>query len=72
MKQRKPLEILSLLSALGAVACTPWCVHGAVKSSDDCSKTTYKSVQDEEYDIDVGVASSTLEPPSGEVVDGPD
>lgn len=76
MKQKKPLEIISLLAAFGSVLCTPWLLHGAVKQSMNESSSnakSNKSVQDEDYDIDVGVASSTeCEPPSGEVVDGPD
>lgn len=74
MKQKKPLEILSLVSAFGAVLSTPWLIHGSVISrgrAHDKTMSEKKSTQDDDYEIDAGIVSSTeCEPPSGEVADG--
>jgi hypothetical protein len=71
MKQRKPLEIISLLSAAGAVLCTPWILHGAINSGESSNKIR-ESTQNDYSDTDTDVAGSTeYEPSSGEVVDGP-
>lgn len=75
MKQKKPLEILSLVSAFGSVLCTPWFLHGAVKQLLNGSNSKpFKSVDNKDYDVDVGISSaSECEPLNDEAIaDGPD
>lgn len=73
LKQQKPLEIVSLLSAIGSVLCMPWVVHGVVWSRRGRNKEETTFPNGEDNDLDAGIDSSTVcEPQSGETVDGAD